>query len=64
MGKGLKVAITVVYRYQPGVCAPIDAGKWVADNGKVGDYRYYFESLFWRFARGETRSRVILLCST
>jgi hypothetical protein len=31
------VAITVVYRYQPPARAPIDAGKLVADNGKVSD---------------------------
>jgi hypothetical protein len=35
-----KVAITLDYRYQPGVRAPIDAGNLVADNGKIGDYRY------------------------
>ena len=31
------------YRYQPAARAPIDAGKLVADNGKVGDYRYYLD---------------------
>ena len=35
-----KVAITIVYRYQPRARAPIDAGELVADNGKIGDYRY------------------------
>ena len=30
----------MVYRYQPRASAPIDAGEVVADNGKVGDYRY------------------------
>ena len=34
------VAITVGYRYQGRGRAPIDAGKLVADNGKIGDYRY------------------------
>ena len=28
------------YRYQPPARAPIDAGDLVADNGKIGDYRY------------------------
>ena len=36
----LKVAITLDYRYQPGARAPIDAGKLVADNGKIDGYRY------------------------
>ena len=36
----LQVAITLVYRYQPPAGAPIDAGKLVADNGKIGGYRY------------------------
>ena len=40
-----QVAITLVYRYQPRAGAPIDAGKSVADNGKVGDYRYYLYCL-------------------
>ena len=40
-----QVAITLVYRHQPGACAPIDAGNLVADNGKVGDYRYYLSCL-------------------
>ena|SRR5215831_1552176 len=46
----LQVAITLVYRYQPPASTPIDAGELIADNGKIGDYRYYFESLFWGFA--------------
>jgi hypothetical protein len=28
------------YRYHTGAGAPIDAGNLVADNGKIGDYRY------------------------
>jgi len=35
-----QVAITLVYRYQPRARAPIDAGKLVADNGKIDGYRY------------------------
>src|SRR5215510_9156656 len=35
-----QVAITMVYRYQPRASASIDAGELVADNGKIGDYRY------------------------
>jgi hypothetical protein len=35
-----EVAITLDYRYQPAGRAPIDAGVVVADNGKIGDYRY------------------------
>jgi 2-methylisocitrate lyase-like PEP mutase family enzyme len=35
-----QVAITLDYRYQPRGRAPIDAGVVVADNGKIGDYRY------------------------
>ena len=35
-----QVAITLVYRYQPPASAPIDVGMVVADNGKIGDYRY------------------------
>jgi hypothetical protein len=35
-----QVAITLDYRYQPPAGAPIDAGKLVADNGKVDGYRY------------------------
>jgi hypothetical protein len=35
-----EVAITLDYRYQPPASAPIDAGELVADNGKIGDYRY------------------------
>jgi hypothetical protein len=37
--------ITIGYRHQPGARAPIDAGKLVADNGKVDDYRYYLYCL-------------------
>jgi hypothetical protein len=35
-----RLSTTLDYRYQPGVRAPIDAGNLVADNGKIGDYRY------------------------
>jgi hypothetical protein len=35
-----EVAITLDYRYQPPAGAPIDAGKLVADNGKIDGYRY------------------------
>jgi hypothetical protein len=35
-----QVAITMVYRYQGRARVPIDAGNLVADNGKVGGYRY------------------------
>ena len=37
------------YQYQPGARAPIDAGELVADNGKVGDYRYYLRVVEWCF---------------
>jgi hypothetical protein len=40
-----QVAITMGYRHQPRAGAPIDAGVLVADNGKVGDYRYYLYCL-------------------
>ena len=36
------VAITLVYRYQPPERVPIDVEELIADNGKIGDYRYYF----------------------
>ena len=39
-----QVAITLGYQHQPGAGAPIDAGKSVADNGKVGDYRYSYNA--------------------
>ena len=35
-----RLSATLVYRYQPPASAPIDAGELVADNGKIGDYRY------------------------
>jgi hypothetical protein len=35
-----QVAITLGYRHHAPARAPIDAGELVADNGKVGDYRY------------------------
>jgi hypothetical protein len=54
------VAITSYYRYQPPAGAPIDAGNLVADNGKVDGYRYYLSCLFWLFARGGIRGRVVL----
>jgi hypothetical protein len=38
--KSAKVAITMVYRYQPQAGAPIDAGELVADNRKIDGYRY------------------------
>ena len=47
-----EVAITLVYRYQPRARAPIDAGELVADNGKVGDYRYYLFYFFWLLHMG------------
>jgi hypothetical protein len=34
-----QVAITMGYRHQPQAGAPIDAGKLIADTGKVDDYR-------------------------
>src|SRR5262252_5518578 len=54
-----QVAITLVYRYQPPARAPIDAGELVADNGKIGDYRYQIFCLFWGFAERRMRSRVV-----
>jgi hypothetical protein len=54
-----EVAITVVYRYQPRARAPIDAGELVADNGKIGDYRYYISCLFWGFAEEGGKSKVV-----
>ena len=59
-----EVAITLDYQHQLGAGAPIDAGNPVADNGKVNGYRYYIFCLFWLFARGGIRSRVVVLCST
>ncbi len=37
------------YRYHAGARAPIDAGKLVADTGKVDDYRYYLRVVEWCF---------------
>jgi hypothetical protein len=53
----------MVYRYQPGARAPIDAGEVVADNGKVDGYRYYILCLFWGFAEERRQGRVVILCS-
>jgi hypothetical protein len=50
------------FKYQPRASAPIDAGEVVADNGKIGDYRYYFKSFIWLFAGGWIQSKVDLLC--
>ena len=39
----LQEAITLVYHYQPATCAPIDAGKAIADNRKTHGYRHLKE---------------------
>ena len=41
-----QVAITLGYRHHAGACAPIDAGKSVADTGKVSDFRYCAMGLY------------------
>jgi hypothetical protein len=53
-----EVAITLVYRHQPGACAPIDAGNPVADNGKVDDDRYYLACLFWLLHKGDSMTPI------
>ena len=40
---------TLDYQHQAGARAPIDAGKLIADNGKIGDYRYYLRVVEWCF---------------